>query len=54
MTKVTQVHTHGPSEMYLRTVIPIGVSKALDIGKGNALVWEMLDNDSVILRVVGR
>ena len=54
MTKVTQVHSHGPDDKYLRTVIPVKVSESLDIHKGNAVLWETLDKDSVVLRVVGR
>lgn len=54
MTKLTQVHTHGPCERYLRTVIPVGVSDALEIVKGNALSWEISDDGSAVLRVVGR
>jgi len=52
MVKVTQVQTHGPHERYLRTVIPICVTDALGISKGDVLSWEILDENVALLRVV--
>lgn len=52
MTKVTTIHQHGPDPKYKRTVIPQIVLNALDLDLGDVVKWEVIDGDSVLMRVV--
>ena len=52
VTKVTTLHNHGPDSKYFRTVVPQSVVTALDLCMGDAVTWNPIDKESVVVRVV--
>lgn len=52
MTKVTTIHAHGPDPKYVRTIIPVIVANAIDIGVGDVVKWSVLDDNTAVISVV--
>ena len=52
MNKLTTIHKHGPNPKYKRTVIPQDVINNLNLDLGDVFKWEVIDKQTVMLRVV--
>ena len=52
MTKCTTIHKHGPDPKYMRSVVPQNVIDALELSLGDVFKWEIIDKQTVMLRLV--
>lgn len=54
MKHISRICGHGPKTKYKRSNVPANLCSELGISVGSIISWEVLDNDSAVVKVVSR
>lgn len=54
MEYISRICGHGPQTKYKRSNVPAGLCSELGISIGSVVSWEILDEDSAVVKVLSR
>jgi len=50
--KISRVQPHGPGQRYHRVCVPPEIAEQVGIEKGGVVAWQVLDDQTLVMKVV--